>query len=205
MPTKGLPKKEVWYTSTLTGVPHVAAELGELSATWAFLEHMLVDVLAKVLKIPRGASEAVLFALSNSAAKLDVVEAVASRHAKEPMRKRVIHAIASAKALAKRRNRFVHHLIGYDARGRLCLWDYREPADTQSRRVIFRVEDIDDLIIEMRDVVNLLQYAVEPSLGPPKPLPRTHRKPKSVPGKVKVPDAPSGGPAPPSPRRAYEG
>ena len=200
---KGLPKNEKWYTGTLTGSPQTAAMLGELSAAWAFLEHALVDVLAHTLKISRSASEAILFAINNSATKLDIVESVALRRASEPLRGRLLKAVEMAKAAAKRRNIYVHHLIGYDDHGRLCRWDYREPADTQARRVIFRIEDIDDLIMEIRETSNAFQYAVHPEIGPPPPLPRTPRKPLSAPKRGKGRGAQSDEQGPPTLRRPY--
>ena len=198
-----LPKNENWNTGTLTGAPQVAGMLGELGAAWAFMEHMLVGVLAHVLKIRRSAAEAVLFALNNSAAKLDIIESVADRNAKEPTRKLLMTAVQTAKSLAKRRNVFVHHLIGYDDRGRLCRWDFREAEDVQARRIIFRIEDIDDLIMEIRELSNALQYAVHPEMGPPPPLPRTPRKPLNAPKRAKDSGGQSSATAPPRLRRPY--
>jgi hypothetical protein len=166
---KKLPDNERWNTGTLTGAPQIAGLLGELNAVWAFLEHALPKTLARVLNIDNEAAEAVLFALNNTSAKIDIVKAITRRNGGD-QRQPILDALATVELLAKRRNRYVHHLMGYDDRGRVCRWDFREPRSTQARRVFVKAQEIEILIVDIRRAYNALTAATFPELGPPPSL-----------------------------------
>lgn len=164
------PSPDEWFIGTLGGVPHIATLLGEINATWAFLEHSLPKALSCILNIPIDASEAILFALQNTSAKLDLVKLVAERTPENPHASNIVQAIKSIRALAKRRNIYVHHMFGYNKEGRVCRWDYRFKHNDQARRAFVTTEELQRFILEIRDAYNILMFAINPALGPPPSL-----------------------------------
>jgi len=160
---------EKWMTGTLTGVPTTACLLGELVAVWSFLEHTLPKPLAKILGITENAAEAILFALNNTSARIDIVKTVATRHASDADKAKYLDALVEIDKVSKIRNAYMHQLVGYTEEKRLVRWDFRSEMSQPQRRVYIRNEDIEDAIMQMRDCYNLIIAATAPEIGAPPP------------------------------------
>ncbi len=175
---------EEWMTGTLMGVPTTACLIGELVAVWAFLEHTLPKPLSVILNISEPAAEAVLFALNNTSARLDIIRTVADRHAPEERKAAYRDALDEVERAAKARNAYMHQLMGYTADKRLVRWDFRSDMSKPQRRVYVRDEDINDLILQVRDACNLLTAATYPDMGPPPPSQSRRFQQRASPVKV---------------------
>lgn len=146
---------------SLGQTPKIAALIGEFIAAFGMLEQSLRQVLSIVLEIKIVPAEAVLYALRNTSAKIDIICQVTERSS-HPRKEAILDAMGEVSRVASRRNIYLHGVLGIGPGPRAVLWDFRFPVEAEQRRRDVTEADLEQLIFETSDAYNFLALAINP-------------------------------------------
>lgn len=158
---------------SLTGANDVAESLGHMTAAWSFLEHQMSQTLGLLCGIDEEKAVAIMYAQNATSSRLAILQQLVDRlqEGNEQDNWRKIHG--AVKALMNRRNSLTHHLWVVNSDTNVAYtFDYRQPPDTQARRVTRTPDGIDKFTAEILDcchayAVMLGQITQEEALEPP--------------------------------------
>lgn len=146
----------------------MAGIIGEFIAAWGMLEHSMRLVLMNVVSIHHEAAEAILYAVRNTSAKIDIL-ADLTRRGDFERKDELLDALSEISRLSSKRNDLLHCLIGLDQDNNVVRWDFRYGANDPERLQAITVDELSETIMEVTDAYNFLALALHNHEGPHPP------------------------------------
>ncbi|PPD07152.1 MAG: hypothetical protein CTY28_10240 [Hyphomicrobium sp.] len=146
----------------------MAGMIGEFIAAWGMLEHSMRLVLMNVVSIHHEAAEAILYAVKNTSAKIDIL-ADLTRRGDFKRKDELLDALSEVSRLSSKRNELLHCLIGLDQENNVVRWDFRYGATDPERLRTITVDELLETIMEVTDAYNFLAIALHDHEGPRPP------------------------------------
>lgn len=172
MTTKNPEPLNTWYplhaglkiydtTYSIDEHPEIASLMGQLLARWAFLERQLCWTLGHLLDGNHGAAHAIIYALNNFGARLDVCRATLQFVMPSgPEKNGMILLFGRIERLSKTRNKYVHG-IPYGGK-EPTIENWRTLSTNPVARASFKTSDILAHIQRVDEITLRLKIACDP-------------------------------------------
>lgn len=151
------------HFGTLRHDPELAMALGEMTARWSYVEWLLYQLLKHLAELDWEKASAIMYAVTATSARIDIVRTVAERLPKSDARRaRAVSALEKVVALCSRRNALVHHTwVEEWPDGKIWTFDYRAEPDTQARRKRQTAHSIKRFCDDIADCLQELSEAAD--------------------------------------------
>ena len=131
--------------------PEHARYLGHIIAEWNGIEAMLCFVFAWLLRAENSKAAAdVFYALGNSTARLDILEAAAKNAlANRPEASEFNAALNDARGILLRRNEYAHASYESDSKNRVRLLRFRYDLTSQKGSRVLHLKELEKMVRDM--------------------------------------------------------
>lgn len=171
-----------YFIGTLEKTPKIAALIGEFVAAWGMLEHTMRLVLVNVLSMPFESAEAILYAVRNTSAKIDILSDL-TRRGNFTRKAELLDALAEISRLSSKRNALLHGLLAVGPSNGVVIWDFRYSANDPERSKPITDDYLSELIMEVTDAYNFLALALHSPDQQPPPWRSKYFQQRPEPGK----------------------